>query len=107
MGYPHWAMTRLSGDLLFCPEMRLLSDWTRVTRSTISQVSIAYAAANLKYGPHARRAYIVSHGPETQVIAYYSVFCGSQMATNIKMFSNRSEAVNWLNDGVADSQKIS
>ena len=96
----------ITEDPLFHPGLRLLCDWTGVTQSRISRASIAYAASSLRFSPSARCTYVAHHGPETQVVVYYTVYCGQKGATNICIFQSRSEAVMWLNQGVPDAQRI-
>jgi hypothetical protein len=96
----------MAEDPLFHPGLRLLCDWTGVTQSRISQASIAYAASSLRFSPSARCAYVARHGPETQVVVYYTVYSGRMGASNIGIFQSRSEAVSWLNQGVPEAQRI-
>jgi hypothetical protein len=97
---------QIAEDPLFNPGLRLLCDWTGVTQSRISQASIAYAASSLRFSPSARCAYVARHGPETQVVVYYTVYSGRMGASNICIFQSRSEAVSWLNQGVPEARKI-
>jgi hypothetical protein len=96
----------IAEDPLFHPGLRLLCDWTGVTQSRISQASIAYAASSLRFSSGARCAYVARHGPETQVVVYYTVYSGQAGASNIRIFQSRSEAVAWLNQGVPDARTI-
>jgi hypothetical protein len=49
---------------------------------------------------------VARHGPETQVVVYYTVYSGQAGASNIRIFQSRSEAVAWLNQGVPDARTI-
>ena len=97
----------VSSDPLFRPEMRLLCDWVRVTTCEVTQVGIAYEVANARFLESARRAYVVRHGPETQVVAYLTVYSSPAESLNIRTFHVRSEALAWLNEGMPEDRRIS
>ncbi len=93
----------ISGDPLFLPGMRLLCDWGGVTLCEVTRVGIAYELANSQFEPSSRRAYVVRHGPETQVVAYIVACSSPEEALNIRLFESRAEAIDWLNEGLAEA----
>ena len=97
----------ISSDPLVRPDMRLLCDWSHVTTCEVTQVGIAYEVANARFSAGTRRAYVVRHGPETQVVAYLTVYSSPAEALSIRTFHSRSEALAWLNEGAAHGRKIS
>jgi len=96
----------ISEDPLFLPGMRLLCDWSGVTQCDVTRVGIAYELANSRFDPSSRRAYVVRHGPETQVVAYILACSSPEEALNIRLFHTRAEALAWLNEGLPEKLRI-
>ena len=88
---------------VFHPDMRCLSDYTRVTEFRISAVTMGTLAAAQPFSAKARRAFLVRAGAVAEALEVYG---RSVPQGQIRLFNERDRALAWLNEDVTMVQAL-
>ncbi len=97
------GFAQLFCDPDFHPDLRLFGDYTGVTGLRIDAASLASLASKLPFSEKARRAFLV----RDPTVAGTSHFYRSNMPSgHLRVFYYRSEAITWLNEGVASDKRL-
>lgn len=87
----------------FHPDMRCLSDYTRVTELRVAPVTLTTLAAAQPFSAKSRRAFLVRDGAVAQAVEAYH---GGGVPGQIRFFTERDQALAWLNEEVTMVQAL-
>ncbi len=96
----------LNSDSRFCPDYRLLSDYTEVTQDDLTSNSIARVASMSRFSKGTRRAILVNRLTEFGMARMYQSYCSVHGRLPSTIFRNRTEALQYLNDGFPPEKHI-
>jgi hypothetical protein len=91
------GVNALIRDPAFLPDMRILLDYHGITELRVSHTVIEALASSRVYSARSRRALYVLSGFGMGVGRYYQSFAH---AGQVEVFTDRAEAIAWLNEGV-------
>lgn len=92
----------LRSDKNFQGNFRCLSDYTRVTALQTTAATLTTLAANQPFSPESRRAFLVTAGWIGSSVEFYRTTTTGQ----VRVFTDRAEALAWLNEGVPPEKHI-
>jgi hypothetical protein len=95
------AMTVRDRD--FKADMRVLVDFSLVTEFRVSANALEEFVRNRLFSSRARRAFVVSSG-FGRFFVEYGKSCGAP--EQIRIFDTRTEALEWLNEGVPPEKML-
>jgi len=79
----------------FHPDMRCLSDYTRATELRVTPVTLATLATAHPFSARSRRAFLVRDGAVAATVEQYR----TQAVGQVCVFTEREQALAWLNEG--------
>ncbi len=85
---------------------RFLYDGSDVTGHDLFSLSVSKAAGFLKAAPQARRAFLLARSTDLLVFDAYEAYCRSVNVIPPKVFFEREQALDYLNEGVPPGKVI-
>ncbi len=96
-------LTSMARNKDFHPDLRGFSDYSGVSESLVTAPTLELLAANQASSPKARWAFLITPGFSGAMIEFYKSQVGRGQ---IQVFTDRSKALVWLNEGVSPDKVI-
>lgn len=90
-------------DPRFRPDMRAFSDYSQVTDWKVSNEMVTSLASTRKFSANARAAFFIHGSLAFGITRMYQAWVDKGQ---VNIFTDRAEALTWLNEGVPPEKRI-